>query len=170
MQFHPLYEDTSRRLEEALNSPKLFVFGRVNKWLEDGAMPEEILEICPRVAKQGFWRGSNLNYFDGFIADAIAARTKPMPKPTERRERAYERKGDPVYAPREELPADVRDKIDKGLADMMNRGINVMSVTRGKAMEMYQRGWLKYEAARNCGISHKELDGLTPAAAERFGL
>jgi hypothetical protein len=149
MQFHPLYEDTSRRLEEALNSPKLFVFGRVNKWLEDGAMPEEILEICPRVAKQGFWRGSNLNYFDGFIADAIAARTKPMPKP--RPERTYERKADPVYAPRPELPQDVRDKIDRGLADMIMKGMTVMSVTPQDARRMRDRGWLTPEAAARIG-------------------
>jgi hypothetical protein len=149
-QFDPRYEEVSRKLEELLNRPNLFVFGRVDTWLKQGALPEEILEICPRVAKQGFWRGSNLNYFDGFIADAIAARTKPMPAP--RAERTYERKGDAVYTPRPELPEDIKDKIDKGLADMINKGLTVMSVTYQDAARFHKRGW------------------LTPAAAERFGL
>jgi hypothetical protein len=148
-QFHPQYEEVSRKLEELLNRPNLFVFGRVDTWLKQGALPEEILEICPRVAKQGFWRGSNLNYFDGFIADAIAARTKPMPAP--RAERTYERKADPVYTPRPELPQDVRDKIDRGLAEMIMKGMTVMSVTPQDARRMRDRGWLTPEAAARIG-------------------
>lgn len=150
--FHPQYADTVRRLEEALNDPRLFVFGRVNTWLENGALPDEIIEVCTRVAKQGRWRGGNLAYFDGFIADAIAARTKPMPKANERTDRESTRKRDGGYTPIPELPADARDAIDKGNARLMNRGINVMTVTYQDAKRMLAKGWLTQEAAERFGL------------------
>jgi len=152
MQFHPQYEETVKRLEEALNSPRLFVFGRVNTWLERGATPEEILDVVPRVAKQGFWRGNNLNYFDGFIADAIAARTKPMPEARKRDDSEGTRKRtDGGYQPLPELPDDVRDRIDRGKADMLMRGQNVMSVTPNDARRWKAKGWLSPEVAQRFG-------------------
>lgn len=153
MQFHPQYADTVRRLEEALNNPRLHVFGRINTWLVNGALPEEILEIVPRVAKQGYWRGGNLNYFDGFIADAIAARTKPMPeaKPRVDSGRAYG-KQEVGYEARGQLTPEARDRYDKIRADMLCKGINVMSVTPQDAARMHKRGWLTDEAAGRFGL------------------
>jgi len=152
MQFHPQYEETVKRLEEALNSPRLFVFGRVNTWLENGALPDEIIDVCTRVAKQGFWRGNNLAYFDGFIADAIAARTKPMPEARKRDDSEGTRKRtDGGYQPLPELPDDVRDRIDRGKADMLMRGQNVMSVTPNDARRWKAKGWLSPEVAQRFG-------------------
>lgn len=151
MQFHPLYDETVKRLEEALNSPRLFVFGRVNVWLEHGATPDLIVDTCANVAKRGRWSGSSLNYFDGFIADAVAALTKPMPKPSLRVDRDEPRKVR-GYEPTPELPPDIRDKIERGKADMLNKGMTVMSVTYQDAQRMKARGWLSPEAAERLGL------------------
>jgi hypothetical protein len=152
MQFHAQYAETVARLEEALNSPKLMVFGRVNKWLEDGAEPDEIIEICTRIAKQGRWNGSSLSYFDGPIAQSIADRTKPLPVVAARAERKYERKADPVYAPVPELDQAGRDRLDVMYADMLNRGQNVMSVTYQDAQRMMRSGLLNAQAAGRFGL------------------
>lgn len=152
MQFHPAYEETSRRLEEALNDPRLFVFGRVNTWLVNGALPDEILEVCTRVAKQGRWRGGNLGYFDGFIADAIAARTKPMPEAKPRADREGSPRPKTRYEAPPEMSADARDQHDKSRAALLNKGINVMSVTYQDAQRMADRGWLTPEAAERFGV------------------
>jgi hypothetical protein len=153
MQFHEKYEEVSRKLEELLNRPNLFVFGRVDAWLKAGADPEtEIYPICMKLAGNGRWNGSSLAYFDNAIAQAIADRTKPLPVVEARRERTYERKADPVYAPRPELPQDVRDKIDRGLAEMLNKGMNVMSVTYQDAKRMAAKGWLNQQAAERFGL------------------
>jgi len=150
--FHEKYDEVSRKLEELLNAPNLFVFGRVDVWLKQGALPEEILEICPRVAKQGRWSGRSLNYFDGFIADAIAARTKPMPEARKRDDSEGTRKRtDGGYQPLPELPDDVRDRIDRGKADMLMRGQNVMSVTPNDARRWKAKGWLSPEVAQRFG-------------------
>lgn len=151
MQFHPQYAEVVSRLEEALNSPRLMVFGRVNKWLEDGAVPDEIIDVCTRVAKQGRWSGSNLAYFDGFIADAIAARTKPMPeaKPRVDTERDSRRHKTGEYEP----PAhDNSDFLDIAHAKQMMRGIRVMSVTPRQAERMVRKGLLTPEKAAEFGF------------------
>lgn len=151
MQFHPQYAETVKALEEALNNPRLHVFGRVNTWLINGALPEEILEIVPRVAKQGYWRGGNLNYFDGFIASAIAARTKPMPEAQPRvdTERDSRRHKTGEYEP----PAhDNSDFLDITHAKQMMRGIRVMSVTPRQAERMVRKGLLTPEKAAEFGF------------------
>lgn len=151
MIFHPQYEETTRRLEEALNSPRLFIFGRVNVWLESGATPDLIVDTCSAVAKRGRWSGSSLNYFDGFISDAVAALTKPMPKPSARADRDEPRKVR-GYEPIPDLPPDIRDKIERGKADMLNKGMTVMSVTYQDARRMHSKGWLTDEAAERFGL------------------
>lgn len=57
--------------------------GRVHFWLGNGADPE--LDIYPAIQavmarRNGQGPPRSLNYFDGPIADAYAARTKPMPE------------------------------------------------------------------------------------------
>lgn len=152
MQFHPQYAETVKRLEEALNSPRLFIFGRVNTWLSDGALPDEIIDVCTRVAKRGRWSGSNLSYFDGFIADAIAARTKPMPEAKPRADSEGVRRPRTRYEPPPERTPDEQDRLDRLMADLVNKNMAPMSVTYQDAQRMHKRGW------------------LTPEAAERFGL
>ncbi len=151
MQFHPQYQDTVRRLEEALNSPRLMVFGRINTWLEKGALPDEIIDVCTRVAKQGRWNGSTLNYFDGFIADAIAARTKPMPEAKPRVDSGWHRKADVGYQPTPDLPADMQERIERGKADMLMKGMTVMSVTPSDARRFKAKGWITAEVAERLG-------------------
>lgn len=153
--FHPQYADTVRRLEEALNSPRLMVFGRVNKWLEDGATPEEIIDVCTRIAKQGNWAGNNLGYFDRPIAQSIADRTKPLPKAAPRdHANGARRPADKSYEPPADLPTDARDAIDKGNARLMNLGINVMTVTYQDAERMFRKGWLTPQAAERWGLKN----------------
>ena len=64
-------------------------YGRVAQWLADGADPDlDIYPVVKRLMGKRMGRGPprTLNYFDSAIADAMAARTKPMPKgnPNER--------------------------------------------------------------------------------------
>lgn len=49
-------------------------------------------------------------------------------------------------------PADVRDRIDQGNARLLNRGINVMSVTYQDAKRMLAKGWLNQQAAERFGL------------------
>ncbi len=68
-----------QKVSEILNSPTVTMFNRVDAWLASGADPER--DIYPTIAaglkKVGTVR--SLSYFDGMIADAIAARTRPLP-------------------------------------------------------------------------------------------
>lgn len=164
--FHEQYEEVSRKLEEVLNAPNLFVFGRVDVWLKQGALPEEILEICPRVAKQGRWSGRSLNYFDGFIADAIAARTKPMPEAKPRADRGgFERKREGGYEPTPELPPETRAAIERRHCEMIEKGMTVMSVTPADARRFFKNGWLSEAGARRCGVSLSDISGLNQQEA-----
>lgn len=150
-QLHEHFATTVQRLEEALNSPRLFVFGRVDTWLKSGALPDEIVDVCTRVAKQGRWNGSTLNYFDGFIADAIAARTKPMPEAKPRVDSGRTERREPGYQPVPELPEDVRAGIERRKADMLMKGLTVMSVTPSDARRYLAKGWITAEVAERIG-------------------
>lgn len=57
---------------------KVETWGRVNAWLREGADPEQ--EIYPILrARKPKWRSDSLEFFDGPIADAIAARSAKLP-------------------------------------------------------------------------------------------
>jgi hypothetical protein len=76
--FDPRYRETQEHCEAILNNPNCLVWGRVDAWLKQGAEPE--LDIYPTLERlKPNWRGRNLDYFDGAIADSIASRTKPLP-------------------------------------------------------------------------------------------
>lgn len=79
--FHPRYGEVSRKVEEILQSKTVTPFVRtpIDKWLKAGADPEA--DIYPAIeAKLGQWQGRNLNFFDYAVADALRARTSPMPE------------------------------------------------------------------------------------------
>jgi hypothetical protein len=67
------------KVETKLNSPSITMFNRIDAWLAAGADPE--LDIYPAIdaglAKLGK-PPSSLKYFDGFVADNIAARKTPL--------------------------------------------------------------------------------------------
>lgn len=78
--------EVRKRVEKILNSPTITMFNRVDAWLASGADPER--DIYPTL-EAGLKRlgGSpprSLSYFDGMIADAIAARLRPLPAATAR--------------------------------------------------------------------------------------
>jgi len=74
---HERYREVQARVEAIADNPKLLVFGRIDRWLKDGADPEA--DIYPTIERlKGRWRGGNLEFFDGAIADSIAARKKPL--------------------------------------------------------------------------------------------
>jgi len=153
---HPQFAEVVEKLGALLNSPRLFVFGRVDVWLKAGADPElDIYPVCARLAKNGRWSGSNLSYFDRAVMQSHADRTMPAPVMT-----PTPKPGGRAYAPVAPLSPELQDDLERKYADMMNKGMTVMSVTAGMAKRMFLKGWLSYEAARNAGIPYRELDQL----------
>jgi hypothetical protein len=73
-------------ISKLLNSPTITMFNRVDAWIEQGADPER--DIYPAIkaglAKLQGAAPRSLRYFDGFVADALAARTTPLAKGTAR--------------------------------------------------------------------------------------
>jgi hypothetical protein len=68
------------KVETLVNSPSITQFNRIDAWLEAGAIPER--DIYPSIEaglKKLGKPPNSLKYFDGFVSDAIAARTAPMP-------------------------------------------------------------------------------------------
>lgn len=75
-----LREAVRSKVETILNSPSITQFNRIDAWLEAGAIPER--DIYPSIEaglKKLGKPPSSLKYFDGFVSDAIAARTAPLP-------------------------------------------------------------------------------------------
>jgi hypothetical protein len=63
-----------------VNSPTITNFNRIRAWLDEGADPE--LDIIPAIEaglKKLGKPPATLKWFDGFVADAKAARTAPLP-------------------------------------------------------------------------------------------
>lgn len=69
------------RVSSILNSPSVTMFNRVDAWLEAGCDLER--DIIPAIqsglAKLNGSTVRSLSYFDGMVADAHAARTRPLP-------------------------------------------------------------------------------------------
>lgn len=149
---HERFGEVVAKVEELLNSPKLMVFGRIDAWLKAGAEPEiDIYPVLTKINAQGRWNGSTLSYFDGPVAQSLADRTKPLPVVEARAPRQSFGKVDSVYVSPPVQSDEDRDRIDKGRAEMIMRGINVMSVTSQDARRMKARGWLSPEAAERFG-------------------
>lgn len=83
-QFH----QTGERVLALCGNPSLLNYGRVRAWLAQGCDPD--LDIIPAVRAviererraNPQWMPRSLVYFDGAVADAKAARTKPLREPT----------------------------------------------------------------------------------------
>lgn len=76
---HPRYREVCDKIEGIVSTVTTFPFtrGRVDAWLKAGADPD--LDIYPTIeARKKKWSGRDLVYFDGAVADAIAARTRPL--------------------------------------------------------------------------------------------
>jgi hypothetical protein len=154
MELHPRFHEVVAKLQEILPSPKLLVFGRADAWLKADAIPEvDIYPVVTRIAAQGRWNGSSLSYFDGGIMQSIADRTKPMPEAKPRVDSKSAFKREPTYTPPPEPSPDAAERHDRSRADLLNRGINVMSVTYQDAQRMRRNGWLSDEAAERFGLS-----------------
>jgi hypothetical protein len=68
------------KVERLLDAPSITQFNRIDAWLDSGADPER--DIYPTIAAGLNKLGkppASLKYFDGAIADAIAARKAPLP-------------------------------------------------------------------------------------------
>lgn len=149
---HPRFHEVSRKLEELLNSPNLFVFGRVDVWLRAGADPDiDIYPVCTRLAKNGRWSGSNLSYFDRAVMQSHADRTMPAPvmAPTPRRQ---ERE----FVPSTSDPVTI-DITDRMRAELMMKGIRVPAATDRDARRMVAKGLLSAGRAREFGFDVPEM-------------
>lgn len=147
---HPDFASVVAKVEELLNSPRLFVFGRIDAWLKAGADPElDIYPVLKRLSSTGRWSGSNLSYFDNAVAQSLADRTKPVPvlEPKPR----Y-KKPETTYVP----PIEDQDVTDRNRAEMMMKGIRVMSVTDQQARRMVTKGYLSASRAREFGFDVPE--------------
>lgn len=79
-EFHERFGEVSRKVEELVASRTSFPFVRspIDKWLKAGADPEA--DIYPAIlSKLDQWEGRKLGFFDYAVADAMRARTSPMP-------------------------------------------------------------------------------------------
>lgn len=73
----PRYGEVCQKVEAILNVAFPFARQRIDGWLRSGADPEE--DIYPAIERlKGNWRGRDLSYFDGAIADSLKARTSPL--------------------------------------------------------------------------------------------
>lgn len=149
---HPQFAEVVGKVEELLNSPRLFVFGRIDAWLKAGADPElDIYPVLKRIAANGRWSGSNLSYFDRAVMQSHADRTMPAPIMTPTPKRVT---GAYVAPPSDPISADT---IDRSRAELMMKGIRVPAVTDRDAHRMVARGYLSAERAREFGFDVPEM-------------
>lgn len=147
---HERFGEVVAKIEEILNSPRLMVFGRVDAWLKSGADPElDIFPTLRRIAAQGRWNGSTLSYFDNAIAQSLADRTKPLPVLEPRARKS------PTYAPPPSSP-ETEDYQDRSRAELLAKGIRVMSATDTDVRRIVRKGYLRAEMARNLGYDVPE--------------
>lgn len=145
---HERFSEVVAKLEVLLNSPRLFVFGRVDVWLKAGADPElDIYPVCQRLAKNGRWSGSNLSYFDRAVMQSLADRTMPAPVMTPTPKPAGRN-----YVP----PVQDEDFTDRARAQTMMKGIRVVQVTDRDARRMVAKGYLSAERALEFGFDVPE--------------